>query len=320
MRAALDRAAGRVTRGMLAAFLVVLVTIAGLAVVVAVFGRGWWRDDGGAYAPRTLVAKTHVTPSSSLFGDPLTASVDVLVDGRTIDPATVDLEPDFKPFVIRSQTSRILPHVGRAKLVRLTYTIQCVTAACVQLVEPPKSSKDTEAVRFGPAQLSALTRDGAVTKRTITWPPFVVHSRLSATEIALSSPKVDAVFTPPAVSWRVTPNLVGALALSAGVVLLLGAGLLVATLALGDDRRFRLLRIPSHLSPVERALRLAEHAAARGEADEERKALERLAVELRRSGAPELAGRAGQLAWSEGEPSLETVGELAQAVRSNGGG
>jgi hypothetical protein len=303
---------------MLAAFLVVLLTVAGIAVLVGVFGRGWWRDDGGAYAPRTLVAKARVTPASSLFGDPLTASVDVLVDRRQFDPTTVELEPDFKPFVIRSQTSRILPHVGRAKLVRLTYTIQCVSAACIPLEQPSKSDRQVAAVRFGPAQLSARTRAGAVTKRKVTWPPFVVHSRLSATDVALSSPKVDAVFTPPAVSWRVTPNLVGALALSAGVVLLLGAGLLVATLALGDDRRFRLLRIPSHLSPVERALRLAEHAAASGEGDEERKALERLAVELRRAGAPELAGRAGQLAWSEGEPSRETVGELAHAVRSNG--
>jgi hypothetical protein len=79
------------------------------------------------------------------------------------------------------------------------------------------------------------------------------------------------------------------------------------------------VRRPPRLSPVERALRLAEHAAANGEVEEERKALERLSVELARSGHGELADRARSLAWSEHEPQSDGLSSLAVVVRSNGG-
>jgi hypothetical protein len=85
-----------------------------------------------------------------------------------------------------------------------------------------------------------------------------------------------------------------------------------------DSRLLRTYRIPAHLSPVERALVLAEHATAHGEVEESRKALERLAEELRKRSAEGDANDAERLAWSESGPSPETVAELATSVRSNG--
>jgi hypothetical protein len=79
-------------------------------------------------------------------------------------------------------------------------------------------------------------------------------------------------------------------------------------------------RIPAHLSPIERALALAEFAAAHGEVAESRKALERLATELRRRHVPVEAGAAERLAWSAHDPSPKTIAELADAVRANGTG
>jgi hypothetical protein len=98
----------------------------------------------------------------------------------------------------------------------------------------------------------------------------------------------------------------------------LGAGALVVRVALLDRRPLRALRIPPHLTPIDRALALAEHAARHGEVDESRKALERLAAELRRHGAVERAGDAERLAWSARSPTPESVETLADAVRSNG--
>jgi hypothetical protein len=98
----------------------------------------------------------------------------------------------------------------------------------------------------------------------------------------------------------------------------LGAGWLVAAAVAGNTRLVRTRRIPAHLTPIERALVLAEHAAAHGEVDESRKALERLAEELRKRQAGAQADDAERLAWSESGPSPETVAELATSVRSNG--
>jgi len=172
--------------------------------------------------------------------------------------------------------------------------------------------------RWAALELSHHLRELSDIPKAMVWPTFGVASRLTADEIAFSTPLAPATFTPPSVSWRISPNVLGAASASLAVLLLLGATWLVASVALRDTRRLRAARIPAHLSPVERALALAEHAAAHGEVDESRKALERLAAELRRRRALEQAGDAERLAWSSRGPSPETIAELADSVRSNG--
>jgi hypothetical protein len=152
----------------------------------------------------------------------------------------------------------------------------------------------------------------------VAWPVFGVQSRLTAEEIALSTPEIARGSTPPPVSWRISPGLLGGIALSSAALLILGAGWLVASVVARNTRLVRTRRIPAHMTPIERALVLAEHAAAHGEVDESRKALERLAEELRRRHAGAYADAAEQLAWSESGPSPETVAALAGNVRSNG--
>jgi hypothetical protein len=319
VRRHLDAFSGRLTRGVVAAVAVGLVTIVGLAVLVAVFARSWWRDEGGGYVTRRPVISARITPQSSLFGDVLDADVRVAVDPREVDPASVQLDPDFRPYKIRSESKQLVRGVGRASIVDFRYAIECITAPCVRLTSAgARASARPKAAHFAPGRLVARVRDGTLLSHEVDWPPFVVHSRLSAEDIAFSTPSVESSFSPPKVSWNASPNLLGGVALSAAVLLTLGAGWLLATTLLPDARRLRTRRIPAHLTPVERALRLAEHAAGAGELAEERKALQRLAVELRRVGDRELAGRAGRLAWSEEEPSRETVEALADAVRENG--
>lgn len=308
------------TRGKLVAMLIGLATAAGVVVLLGVFAPGWWSGSGGSYAPRTIVATSRITPRSALFGDLVTARLQVLVDPRRYDPASIQVAPAFQPYAIRSDARRVEPGVGRATLVEFTYSLQCLTEPCIQAMSQ-KSGKtiQTKAIDFPPARLTARSAAGAAVAEKVDWPALVVHSRLSAGEIALATPQLDPRTTLPAVSWRLSPNLLGALALVGAVLLALGACWLAASIALRDSRLLiRRLRIPAHLSSVERALLLAEHAAARGELDEERKALQRLAVELRQAGRRDLAGRAGRLAWSEETPSPEVLGDLVQAVRSNG--
>jgi hypothetical protein len=304
----------RFTRGALAAVVVVVLAVAAAAVFLGVFARGWWNGDGGTYAPRHALVRTSITPARSLFGQVLTARADVVVDPRTIDPASVAFTPDFKPFSIRSESRRTLGGLGRATIVRFQYALQCVSRGCV----PIDRNRGATAFSVSPSRVTARQTDGGKVSVAAAWPTFGVQSRLTGDDIGLSTPGIDTAFDPPRVTWAVSPDLVGGLAVGAAVLLALGAAWLVASALRRDTRPLHSRRSLSKLSPIERALVLAEHAASQGEVPESRKALERLAVELRRVGVAGRADEAERLAWSQPGPSEERVAELAAGVRSNG--
>jgi hypothetical protein len=305
------------TRGRLLAAGIAAVTLVLVAVLAAVFVPRWWRGDGGSYAPRHMVVQTSVAPRRSLFGQVVNANVRIVVDPRRIDPKSVRVDPDFHPFAIRSE-SDTRSRIGRAAVLSYRYELQCVVAACVPRGGAGRSRAAADAVSFRPVRIAVQTREGKVIRSAHAWPVLGVQSRLTAQDIALGEPRVETPFVAPAVTWRVDPLAIGVTASALAVLLILGAGVLVASVALTDRRPMRVLRIPRHLTPVERALALAEHAVRRGETDEGRKALERLAVELRRRGSPQEADDAERLAWSEGRPTPESVAVLADEVRSNG--
>jgi hypothetical protein len=304
----------RLTRGRLAAAAVALVAVVAVVVLTAVIAPAWWNGAGGTYAPRKTLVHAEVTPARSLWGQVLTAHAQLIVDPRRVDPASVQLNVDLSPFHIRSESHRVTSGPGRAAVVDFSYEIQCVTRACV----PLGAGRGALAEQLKPAKATYRGRDGVTGTLPVAWPVFGVQSRLTAEEIALSTPQIASGSTPPPVSWAISPGLLGGLALAAAALLVLGAGGLVASAVVGDSRLLRTRRIPAHLTAIERALVLAEHAAAHGEVDESRKALERLAEELRKRRAGAHADDAERLAWSESGPSPETVAALATSVRSNG--
>src|SRR5205823_1142553 len=116
----------------------------------------------------------------------------------------------------------------------------CLRPACIPLAtRRRKTDADVSPVQLPPARVTARMRDGRPISGRLVWPEFVVHSRLSEEEAALSTPKLESRFGAPEVSWTISPGLLGGLALSAAVLLVLGAGVLVASVALGDVRRLR---------------------------------------------------------------------------------
>lgn len=303
------------TRGELAAAGVALVALIGLAVALLV-GHGWWSGSGGSYAPRRAIVSAQVTPQRSLFGEPLTARARVLVDPRVVDVKHVALRTNFKPYSVRDESRRVRDGLGRATIVEFSYVLQCTTRPCL-----PRGGGRTaaaEIVQLRPAALTLPQRAGGTITRKVSWPAAAVQSRLTSDEIGLSTPHAVRHAVPVAVTWRVSPRLLGGLAFGGALLLALCAAWLIATVVRRDLTLVRALRIPSHLTPVDRALALAEHAAANGEVDESRKALERLAIELRRRQAAAQADAAERLAWSESDPSQTSIHELAEVVRSNG--
>jgi hypothetical protein len=257
-----------------------------------------------------------VTPARSLFGEVLTARVRILVDPRRVNPRRTELAATFKPYRIRDESRRISSGPGRSALVEFVYALQCTSRECL----PRGGGRAAAAtvVKLPRATAALFSRAGERTTRKVNWPSFAVQSRLTADEIGLSTPKAADIEAPPPVSWRYSPRLIGGVSVALAALLLLGAAALLTIVARRDLRLVRAPRIPSHLSPVERALVLAEHAAAHEEIDESRKALERLAIELRRRDASVQATAAERIAWSEDAPSRAAVSELADAVRSNG--
>jgi hypothetical protein len=304
------------TRGRIVALAVVGITIV-VCVVAAAFVLGWRNGKGGAYAPRHIAVHTTVTPDRSVFGQPIDATVSVTVDPQRVDPSTVQETFDFRPFSVRAE-SESRSRVGRAMVLTHRYTLQCVVVACVPRGGTGRSRAAATTFQFKPLTVTAKTPDGRAVGASAEWPALGVQSRLTEDDLALAEPAAVTAFAAPPVTWRFTPALVGGGAAVLALLLLLGAGVLVGSVALADGRALRVLRLPKNMSPVERALRLAEHATAHGETDESRKALERLAAELRRKGEAVHADDAERLAWSSGDPTTEGVGVLADSVRSNG--
>jgi hypothetical protein len=68
------------------------------------------------------------------------------------------------------------------------------------------------------------------------------------------------------------------------------------------------------LTRLERAVAAVERARG-GDSAEERKALELLAAELRKTGSGGLAWTATELAWSPSDPPVEKTGALTESVR-----
>ena len=193
------------TRGRVAAAAVALVTIAAVVVLAAVLAPRWLRGDGGTYAPRTTLVHAEVTPTRSFFGQVLTAHAQLVVDPRRVDPASAELAVDLRPYRIRTESRRITRGLGRAVVIDFRYEIQCVTRACL----PAAKGRGAAEQQLKSAGATYRTRDGRTVKKPVKWPIFGVQSRLTAEEIALSTPQAAKDATQPPVSWAIAPGLLG---------------------------------------------------------------------------------------------------------------
>jgi hypothetical protein len=299
---------------------VVVGVVTAVVVLIAVLAPRWWGGEGGSYAPPELATSARVDPASALFGDVLTAHVSLLVDTRELDPDTIQVYGRFAPYRVLSTTRSVTGGVGRAARVDHVFRLQCLTATCLDAMERTLESGRvmTTPIRFRPARFVAETPDGKERSGEVRWPAVVVRSRLSAADLASETlrPPPFAALEP---SYRLSPDLLGWTVVAAAAALALTGGALV-TSALRGRVVIPILRIPAHLSGIERALALTRHAAAQGDLAGERRALERLASELRRRGEGELAVAARRLAWSKTEPTDQALDDLVDEVVRTGNG
>jgi hypothetical protein len=287
--------------------------IAGLAAVVAA-----WASGPATAAPGPPVeVKATLTPQILLFGDTLTARVDVVVDKARVDPDSVRVRTDFAPWELVTPVERVRRDGGGTALVRTTFQLRCLTSPCV----PPR---DTAPLDFTPV---AVTYAGG--RLDVPWPRLVVHSRIADRGAPVTTagggqrggpqfPWSAELLTLPRVTYRVAPGIVFPLLLALGAILALG-GAVLAYRAI-PPRRPAPEPLPAPppepaLPPLELALLLLEQPPVENGTADRRRALELVADALADRDA-RLALSARRLAWSEETPPLETTSGLASRART----
>lgn len=265
--------------------------------------------DAALRVPGGIGLAVLLDPASPHFGDRVTASVEILVDPRQVDPASVRLVTDFEPYRPAAPPRASRREANGLVTIRHRFLLLCLRNPC----RPPVGGVRT--FRFTPARATFRRLDGSSGEFTRRWYPLTVASRLSR-DLALRGDWQARLFPLPAVRYRFDPGGLSA-ALFAAAILLAVAGAALVARAYGPLVRAELRRRGlARLRATERELALLRDAVARGDAAGQRRALDGLAVALGENGGNDLALGARRLAWSRPEPRAEESLALADEVES----
>jgi len=273
-----------------------------LVLVLALRGGG-----GGSAVPREPVeGGTQLSRSAALFADPMRASVQVVVDRKRVDPDLVGFTTHFEPFVTVAS-----PQVTRHDSSRLTRLVYSVDLICLTNICLSKDKPEPVRVQFPPAEVFYTPKSGGRKTLHLAWTAMTIGPRTTETDLNGSDPILQpswrASTEPFAVSYGNSPHTLRVILFVASGLLLAFALFALIRFVVTGTLRFRIL------SPLERAVVMVERAPA--DAPEKRKALELLSHELTRSGEPELALAAKQLAWAEPTPLPTLTQPLTLDVR-----
>ncbi len=306
------------------AALLALVTAGGAAATLPSVPSGSAVGEGVPFKAYATIA-----PQVHLFGDVITARLALVADTKWVDPARVHVSTDFAPYTLVRPPTKMAVTVGRFRQLTWTWTLHCVTSACVPRLPP---SEHFHVYRFGRIHIDYLTQKGGRAYGIdATWPDVEVVSQVSpavATFLQKTSHLDWKFHVAPlaAPRYRISPGLLVWLALGAALAMLAAA-------AAFGVRWYRIVRPPSAPeldgpmgTPIERALAVLAWAHAHHDETLERKALERVAGELDDetplADAGDLSRTARELAWSSRTPEdedVETFSERARRTRDGEG-
>jgi hypothetical protein len=298
-----------------------VLVVAGVVVLaLSILGAG---EDGRALPNgRAITATARIDPTTPLFGDEITGRIDVAVDRRRADPGKVHVRTPFSPLEpVAHRTQRW--DVGRITYIRKTWTLRCLSPLCAQ--RQPTFTAGLAGDKGSGRRATALPPATIVyvgkPRRTLNldWPTVEWLSRINRTEEASGTFFYHVDLVPPPVSYAISPGrllVFGTLAL----IVLLAIPVAIVWRRIVERRHARAPPPEPELPPLERALRLLEWAASDSDEVARRRALELVAVELRRNGRDDLSGEARALAWQAPAPPADDAGALGARVRSTIGG
>jgi hypothetical protein len=274
-------------------------------------------DQGAAPPPRghTMTISTSVAPRVQMFGDPVTAHVDLLFDRRRVLPSAskIRIDAPFRPYEILDGPKLERAESGDLVHLRYTYRLVCLDRRCTSSGSRTDVQLPSVRVFYSLADIRQRANDSA------EWPTVGVASQLSRADLQQARWRADRDL--PAVSYSIAPGTLGVLLAAASLLALLGAAAVGAPLFSRERILPQEVVAEDGLPPLDRALATVRRVFDAGEVPDRRRALEGLSRELGLAGEPELAARARGLAWSPAPPSPDEVDALADDVRAaNGSG
>ena len=285
-----------------------------LAVAVGLIAWNSWDKGGGpGLGEEPIVGTALLTPEQHLFGDAVRARVELIVDGSRVDPDSVEIGANFDPYRELRPVEVTRSEDGTLTKLRYDYVLGCLVSQCL-----PRGAGRVE---LGGVAVNYLRRgESEPSAATVEWVPIRAAGRIDPNQLDQAALRSDLRDLPSA-SYRVSPRTVELVALVLAVLFAVGAAILILRLLPLDRLATRLgARFADKRSPLEQALALVRESAASGSAEEERRALERLAVELRRARSPALAGDASRLAWSQPVPAgIDPLSDEVERVISENG-
>jgi hypothetical protein len=302
-------------RRKLAWALLALLVAAGTVVAIAKL-----RDERGVKGPvlqtDLIAVRADVFPHEHMFGDQLTAQVDVLLDRAFVKPESIQVEENFAPFQVQGKVQRSREDLGGTTHLRFVYTLDCLRS------EQCLPEEDGRTYELPEARVSyVVTEIGDRTTTRVEIPVLTGGSRLLGANLNEPTFRADPRAVPEP-TYRISPSLLAAGALSlAGLLVLAALVLLVPLVPIGFVQRWRAARRARRRTDLERALAHLRATAPNGGTEEVRPALERLASELGRAENDDLAVQTRRLAWSEPPPvedEIEPISEDVERVISEG--
>jgi hypothetical protein len=273
-------------------------------------------DDRRSAAPvrgRTMTISTSVEPRVQMFGDPITARVDLLFDRRRVLPAAskIRIEAPFRPYEILDGPKLDRSESGDLVHLRYAYRLVCLDRRCTAGGARTDVQLPPVRVSYSLADIRQRANDSA------QWPTVGVASQLARADLQQARWRADRDL--PAVSYSIAPGTLGLLLAAASLLALLGAAAVGAPLLSRERTSPHEAVAEDGLPPLDRALATVRRVFDAGEVPDRRRALEGLSRELVVAGEPELAARARGLAWSPAPPSPDDVDVLADDVRAANG-
>ena len=285
-----------------------------LAAAAGLIARNAWDKGGGpGLGEEPIVGTALLAPEQHLFGDAVRARVELIVDTKRVDPDSIEIGANFDPYRELRPVEMTRSEDGAITNLRYDYVIGCLVSRCLP--------RGTGRVEIGGVAVNYLRRgESEPSAATVEWVPIRAAGRIDPNALEQAALRSDLRDLPSA-SYRVSPRTVELVALALAVLFAVGAAILILRLLPLDRMATRLgARFVDKRSPLEQALALVRESAASGSAEEERRALERLAVELRRTRNPALAGDASRLAWSQPVPAgIDPLSDEVERVISENG-
>jgi hypothetical protein len=295
-------------------------------IVVMAWDRG---GTGGPVTPipadvaPAIQARAVLLPRVALFGDTVTARVDVTLNRARVDADSVRVSTDFAPWEAIAKPERRRRDGKTTTHLRTTWVLRCFASACLPPRQPLPVPLPAATVTY-----DALAPQAAAGRKLVArWPLLVVYTRLDPAALNPTSRpggspfetpwRADLVSMPP-VSYRVEPDTARIPLYAAGGVFAV-LGLALAYLG-RPRRRPKPVLLPEEpparvITPLEHALGLLEDPVAADGAADRRRALELVAAELAGRGNHDLARTARRLAWSAQAPQAERTSGLAEQAR-----